>query len=88
MTASEGRGIMRILQSLTGRSSEFYNDATKILVPPPPPSLSLYLYVPKLVDQPTNRIITNQETRKLDLLAQLNELTFPIISTSWIFSGN
>ena len=87
MTASEGRGIMRILQSLTGRSSEFYNDATKILVPPPP-SLSLYLYVPKLVDQPTNRIITNQETRKLNLLAQLNELTVPIIPTSWIFSGN
>ena len=52
----------------------------------PPPSLSLY--VPKLVDQPTNRIITNQETRKLNLLAQLNELTVPIIPTSWIFSGN
>ena len=77
---------MRILQSLTGRSSEFYHDATKILVPPPPPSLSLY--VPKLVDQPTNRIITNQGTRKQNLLAQLNELTVPIISTSWIFSGN
>ena len=86
MTASEGKGIMRILQSLTGRSSEFYHDATKILVSPPPPSLSLY--VPKLVDQPTNRIITNQETRKLNLLAQLNELTVPIIPTSWIFSGN
>ena len=37
LTASEGKGIMRILQSLTGRSSEFYHDATKILVSPPPP---------------------------------------------------
>ena len=25
LTASEGKGIMRILQSLTGRSSEFYD---------------------------------------------------------------
>ena len=41
LTASEGKGIMRILQSLTGRSSEFYHDATKILVPPPPLTLPL-----------------------------------------------